>query len=219
MPLCTLCGSLLAEDACPHCGRSLPQTFAALPASSFPAAALPPPGVGTAVQRSQLALQLSQGRLAEADALMGALVRTLRPLGAQGRAQLAGTLGAWAELKAARGLAREAEGLGQRSASAAKDPQELHRKQATGEDGSVGWDNHAWLRLQADEGARPPVALVEQVRRDVERGLQSGERKARGFKVAAGALLAFGVADLLGLPLAWTAGLGALVGWVWSLRQ
>ena len=209
----------MVEDACPVCGSSLRQTFASIPPSSFPAAALPPPGVGSASQRSELALRLSQGRLADADALMGALVRTLRPLGPQGRAQLAGTLQAWAQLKAARGLAQEAEGLGQRSVSAAKDPQELHRKQAAGEDGSVGWDNHAWLRLQADEDARPSAALVSQVRRDVDRGLRRQERRARGFKVAVGALFAFAAAALLGLPLGWTAGVGGLIGWMWSLKK
>jgi hypothetical protein len=156
------------------------------------------------------------GRWAEADALVGSLVRTLRPLGPEGRVQLSATLGAWAQLKAAQSLGREAQGLLQRAASAGKDPHDLHRKQAAGEDGSAGWDNHAWLKLQAEEAGRADASAVERARQDLAKDLAFKERRWKRFQVAGGALVGFSLCAFVGLPLALGSVAGALLGWIWS---
>jgi len=222
MPVCALCGSPLSDDQCPFCSPALRQAFGASLASSFSAAAMPPAGVGTPSQRSELALLVSQSRLAEADTLVAGLVRTLRPLGVDGRLQLSRTLEAWAQLKAAQSLAREAEGLHQRALSAGKDPQELRRKQAAGEDGSTGWDNHAWVRLQAAEaGGAAEEGALAQVRRDLDQALLAQDQRQRRWKVGFCALSGFACAVFVGLsPALGLLGAiaGALVGWRWSVK-
>ena len=147
---------------------------------------------------------------------MGDLVRTLRPLGPEGRAQLAATLAAWAQLKAAQSLGREAEGLLRRAASAGKDPHDLRRKQAAGDDGSAGWDNHAWLKLQAEESGSANGAAVAQARQDLAQDMAFKERRWKRFQVGGGAVLGFSLSAFLGLPLFWGSLAGALAGCVWS---
>jgi hypothetical protein len=216
--LCALCGSPLHGVDCPLCSLELRQTFAQADASSLPWAAMPPAGAGTPLQRQRLALSLSQAEWALADAQLAALVKTLRPLGAEGRRQLAATLAAWGQLKAAQGLAREADGLRQRAVTAAKDPHDLQRKQAAGQDGGGSWDNHAWVRLQAEEAGLTQPAVVQKVRDDLDAAERKQERRERGWKVAA---LAF--AGALGtaaadLPVLAGMAVGALAGLWWSRR-
>lgn len=215
-PICELCQSPLSEAACPCCPPGLRAAVSGWAAGSFPRTALAPDGAGDARLVSALAQALADGDLAAADAHWAALASGLRPLGPAGRRLLGDCFDAWASLKAARGLDAEAARLRQRAVSARKDPEALRLHQASRADGSGGWDNHAWLKLQAGDVMPDQEVVVARVRQELDRQMAAAERRWRAWKIAGASFAGFIGSGLLGIPLLVGSAVGASLGWWWG---
>src|SRR5580704_5943804 len=108
-PDCELCGSALAEGRCPVCSDVERERFRSLQAGSFPANALPPSGMILGPGLARLRRALANQDLMKAEELWTELLRSVQPLGARGRGQLADCFEAFANLKEALGKPQEAE--------------------------------------------------------------------------------------------------------------
>lgn len=214
---CELCGSPFLEQHCPLCTDAQREAFRGIQPGVFPMTAMPPEGALSPQVAGSLRRTLMNEDLSGAERLWTQVLSTMRPLGPQGRAQLAASLEACAALKDAVGKDGEAQRLRQRAATARKDPQELHRKQGAAAAGAgLGWDNHAWVRLQADTESPDRQAAIAAVRAEMDQQEARSERTKRACQV--GALSIFGLAggSALGLPVLATGAVGAGLGWYLS---
>jgi len=182
--------------------------------------AMPPKGAVSAEVAGSLRRTLMAQDLSGAELLWAQVLSTLRPLGPEGRRQLAASLEACAALKDALGKQVEAQRLRQRAATARKDPQELQRKQAgLPQGGAVGWDNHAWLRLQADEDSPDRQAAIARVRAEMEQAEAFSKRRNRALQVGALSLVGLAGGSAMGLPALATGVFGAGLGWFLSRHE
>jgi hypothetical protein len=153
-----------------------------------------------------------------ADELWAALLRTVQPLGAIGRAQLADCFEACARLKEALGKKEEAERFQRRSQSARKDPAALNRRESGGQGRSAGWDSHAWVLRQAGEAGAPATEAI----RKAYLQLELDELKARRWRITlalgGGGLAGLWFAVVTGLPLGLLTLMGGFTGWLWVRR-
>jgi hypothetical protein len=171
-------------------------------------------GPGLARLRRALANQ----ELGRADELWSELLRTVQPLGAKGRQQLADCFEAFASLKEALGKPVEAERFRRRAATARKDPSELQRH-GSGDAANPGWDNHAWVRLQAGELSQAAEDAIQKVHVELEIAETRGYRRALLLALGFGALVGLWVGALTRLPMAVLALLGAVVGIFWARKK
>lgn len=218
MTHCEICQTPLSDGHCPACSEQERELFRALVAGEFPATAFPPVDLGQAPGLARLKRALLKGDLPEAESLWLALLRTLRPLGSHGREQLAACFQAMACLELAMGKPDEASRFHLRSLSAAKDPSTVLRRHSTEALPTKGWDNHAWLRLQADEAGGPPQETVEKVNQELDQAEASSQRRRRLLATAGGALAGLYAAILTGLPEIGALVLGAGLGWLYGRR-
>jgi hypothetical protein len=177
---------------------------------------MPPLDLGQGAGLVRLRRALVAGDLVLADALWAELLKAMRPFGARGRGQLADCFEACAALKQALGKDVEAQRFRHRAASARKEPGELQRHASRQANGGSGWDNHAWLRLQADEVGGPNPEAMASARAALEKQEAQGRRRKRALWVGAGAFAGLWIWVITGLPAWFMVPLGALVGWRWS---
>lgn len=216
MPLCPLCGQPMSEGACPRCGVDEQALLRALKPGVFPATAFPPDGLNASGPALDLKRALVRGDLERAETLWESILRTLRPLGRDGRRQLADCFEACAALLEARSRPKDAEGMRRRALSMRKDPAALIRRPSAAQ--GPGWDSHPWLRAQAGDLDIPAPETLRRARAEFER-VQTANARRRG-------LLAVGLAGFAGLWCAVVTGLpGALLvpvglglGWLWARR-
>lgn len=218
MANCEICLSELNEDTCAYCTELQRQRFRDLDLTRFPGSAMPAEGWAQPSRLAALRRALLDNDLETADRLWTQALASLRPIGTDGRRQLADALDAMASLKEELGQTVEAGRLRQRAVSARKDPSELKRKQRVG-DGKNSWDSHAAMKiLSDDEDQEAKARRVESVRRELEAQIQRQEKRNRVLKAGAFSLAGMATGGVLGLPVAGGAvGLG--LGWVWGKRR
>jgi len=139
----------------------------------------------------------------------------VQPLGALGRRQLADCFLALASLKRAMGKGPDAELLERRAQTARKDPSDLSRHRSAG----PGWDNHAWLRLQADEAGAPSSEALAEVRRQLRESEDRGARRRTVLGLLFGGLAGLWVSVATGIPGLYLGPVGAALGFAWARRQ
>ncbi len=200
------------EGGCPECKGGLQARLAGL-GRTFPGPAMPPPGLGRPEDALRLRLALLAGEWVRAEGLWDALLRTLRPLGRSGRAQLAECFEACAALKEALGKPAEAARLRSRGATLRKDASSVARRAASGS----GWDSHAWTSAQAADAAEA-LPRVLKARDELARLEAVWARRRLGWALVLGALAGVWVALVVGLPVALLATAGAGAGLVWARR-
>jgi hypothetical protein len=218
MAACEICSAPLNAGQCPDCPEALRQRYAAWQSAAFPFTAQPPAGSADAFVIGRLRRALLQGDFAQAEAVWTGILPGLRPIGSQGRAQLAEALEAFALLKDHLGKADEARRLRQRAATARKDPSELRFKQT--KDESHRWDDHAWLAAQAREEGPDPGrdARIAAVQAELERQLEAQESRKIGLTIGALSFAGVVASPVVGLPFGLGGVLGAGIGWAWSRR-
>lgn len=218
--VCEICASTLLEQQCPVCTEAIRERFRMMQPGSFPMTAMPPEGLLSVEALGALRRSLLSDDLADAERLWTQLLSTLRPLGEDGRRQLAEALEACAALKDALGKDGEAQRLRQRAATARKDPHELHRKQAgPSRSGAPGWDNNAWQRLQSDDATPDRQAAIARVKAEMEKAEARAASKKRVLHAGAFGLVGVaGVSALgaVGLPALASGAVGAGLGWMLS---
>jgi hypothetical protein len=156
--------------------------------------------------------------LMRAEELWAELLRSVQPLGALGRGQLADCFEAFANLKEAMGKPQEAERFRGRAVTARKDPSELARHGAGGAAAS-GWDTHAWVRLQSGEVSEAAQQAIHEVREQLERAEARGYRQSVLLALCAGAIIGLWVGAITRLPMSVLAVSGALLGCLWARKK
>jgi len=220
MLVCELCGTALDQDRCAVCTAEERARFNALGAGSFPGNALPPAGLTQGTGVVALRRALANGDLDLAEELWAGLLRTIQPLGAVGRRQLADSFEAFAALKDALGKREEAGLYRRRAQSASKDPALVKRREA-GTRAAVG---QKILGLRTGVSSRSPRSEgpSPETLRTVREQLALNEVKERRHKImltlGASGLVGLWVAVVTGLPMAFMVAVSCGTGWLWIRR-
>jgi hypothetical protein len=196
--------------------------FLALEPGAFPATALPPPGLAQGPGLIGLRRALANRELDRAEELWDGLLRTVQPLGAVGRSQLAECFEAYACLKDALGKSDEAERFRHRAESARKDPSHLNRRIPSGTGAAAGgvWDSQAWARRRFEAFDRPSAAVLGKVRALLDREDALARRRRIFLILGSSALAGIVCAEFTGLPSEAMAPVGAGMGWLlWARKQ
>ena len=215
---CELCGSPLYQDRCPACTGEERARFKGMEPGSFPATALPPPGLTQGAGLARLRRALANRELEQADELWAGVLRTVQPLGSQGRRMLADCFDAYACLKDAMGKDMEAERFRQRARSARKDPSAVSRHQDAGASEGRSWDLEAWKRLQPEQAGASSEETVQRVREQLERDEAAGLRRRKLLGMGGGGLAGLVCAAVVGLPALIPVLLGAGLGYYLASR-
>lgn len=156
---------------------------------------LPPAGAADPAALERLRACLGSGDGEGAEAAWERILAAMRPLGAEGRRQLAEAFEACAALKARLGKTEEARRLRQRAASARKDPGQLRLKPA-------GAAPALAARRPDPEGPdEGRQRRIEAARAELEALLRVQERRKRAWAIAIAASLLAALLALAG-PLA-----------------
>ena len=202
------------------CGADERARYLALKPGTFPATALPPPGLAQGAGLISLRRALANRQWVLAEELWDGLLRTVQPLGAAGRGQLAECFEAYACLKEALGKSTEAERFRHRAGSARKDPSHLNRHAPPGA-GPVGgaWDGHAWARRHFDAADRPSAAVLNKVRAILDREDVLARRRKIILTLGSGGLAGVVCAAFTDLPTGVMALVGVGMGWLLWARK
>jgi hypothetical protein len=202
------------------CGSEERARFLALKPGTFPATALPPPGLDQGPGLISLRRALAKRQWVLAEELWDGLLRTVQPLGAAGRSQLAECFEAYACLKDALGKSAEAERFRHRAESARKDPSHLNRHAPFGKGSVAGeWAGRARMRRRFDADDRPSAAVLVQVRALLDREDVLERRRKIVLSLGSGGLAGIVCAAFTDLPTGLMALVGAGMGWLLWARK
>jgi len=202
------------------CGAEERARFLALKPGTFPATALPPPGLAQGPGLISLRRALANRQWVLAEELWDGLLRTVQPLGTVGRGQLAECFEAYACLKEALGKSAEAERFRHRAGSARKDPSHLKRHAPIGAgSGGGGWDSQAWVRRHFDAADRPSAEVLSKVRAILDREDVLARRRKIVLTLGSGGLAGIVCAAFTDLPTGMMALVGVGMGWLLWARK
>ncbi|HTA16991.1 MAG TPA: hypothetical protein VK786_04530 [bacterium] len=202
------------------CGAEERARFLALVPGTFPATALPPPGLVQGPGLIRLRRALANREWVLAEELWDGLLRTVQPLGAAGRSQLAECFEAYACLKDALGKPAEAERFRHRAESARKDPSHLNRHVPLGKGAAAGvWDSRARMRRRFDSDERPSAAVLSKVRALLDREDVLERRRKIILTLGSGGLAGVLCAAFTDLPTGVMALVGVGMGWLLWARK